>query len=98
MNGLASAVCIWLALSLPSASASHFQESADKTIPGEGMYPRSSRGVGPSQDRSAEGRIQVGRQDTKNQIFVTQWRSYDAALFPRSRSGPTSARSVCNSM
>ena len=28
------------------------------------------------------------RQDTKNQIFVTQWRSYDAALFPALTLGP----------
>ena len=60
---------------LPRASA----------VPGEGIYPRPSRVVWEQAKALLQtAGFRVERQDNKHQIFVTQWRNYDAVVLPDS--------------
>ena len=83
MDGLAAAVSIWLTVSGTPLTGPLVQESTAKAIQGEGMYGRSSREVWDhAKIVLQKAGFRPERQDNKTQILVTQWRSYDDALFP----------------
>ncbi len=73
----------------PSFALAQQAEAPLSTIPGEGIYPRSSREVWDHAKAVLQkAGFKSERQDSKNQIFVTQWRSYDTERFPPLTSDP----------
>ena len=68
---------------LPSAAAAQQTDTPSAAIQGEAVYPRPSREIWDHVKAVLEkSGFRADRQDNKNQIVVTQWRRYDAALFP----------------